>query len=139
MMICFVEDELVSLDELQEQVAEFEDYVQSSDVAAMQSPCPSWPFLRLMLTLCCRALNSKPRCILVGRALVCGSFYCNWSVEQYIFSAVSLGLAKKSSLLRLKRLDDRLSVAVHADLTLLTACSCTHRCWLLGVVSLRFV
>lgn len=32
-----IEDELVSLDELQEKVAEFEDYVQSSDVAAMQS------------------------------------------------------------------------------------------------------
>ncbi|KAI0759084.1 hypothetical protein C8Q74DRAFT_1301839, partial [Fomes fomentarius] len=31
-----IEDELVSLDELQEKVAEFEDYVQSSDVAAMQ-------------------------------------------------------------------------------------------------------
>ena len=33
----FPEDELVSLDELQEKVAEFEDYVQSTDVAAMQS------------------------------------------------------------------------------------------------------
>ncbi|KAH9966347.1 hypothetical protein BGW80DRAFT_1342297 [Lactifluus volemus] len=32
-----VEDELVSLDDLQEKIAEFEDYVQSSDVAAMQS------------------------------------------------------------------------------------------------------
>ncbi|KAJ6554484.1 hypothetical protein B0H19DRAFT_1153732 [Mycena capillaripes] len=31
-----VEDEKVSLDELQEQIAEFDDYVQSSDVAAMQ-------------------------------------------------------------------------------------------------------
>ncbi|PVF94716.1 hypothetical protein CPB86DRAFT_765265 [Serendipita vermifera] len=31
-----IEDELVSLDELQEKIAEFEDYVQSSDVAAMQ-------------------------------------------------------------------------------------------------------
>ena len=31
------EDEKVSLDELQEKIAEFEDYVQSSDVAAMQS------------------------------------------------------------------------------------------------------
>lgn len=31
-----IEDELVSLDELQEKVAEFEDYVQSTDVAAMQ-------------------------------------------------------------------------------------------------------
>jgi len=31
-----VEDELVSLDDLQEKIADFEDYVQSSDVAAMQ-------------------------------------------------------------------------------------------------------
>ena len=31
------EDEIVSLDELQEEIAEFEDYVQSSDIAAMQS------------------------------------------------------------------------------------------------------
>ncbi|KAF2154786.1 hypothetical protein K461DRAFT_275943 [Myriangium duriaei CBS 260.36] len=31
-----VEDEKVSIDELQEKIAEFEDYVQSSDVAAMQ-------------------------------------------------------------------------------------------------------
>jgi hypothetical protein len=33
------EDEKVSLEELQEKIAEFEDYVQSSDVAAMQSKC----------------------------------------------------------------------------------------------------
>lgn len=31
-----VEDDKVSLDELQEQIDEFEDYVQSSDVVAMQ-------------------------------------------------------------------------------------------------------
>lgn len=31
-----VEDDKVSLDELQEQIEGFEDYVQSSDVAAMQ-------------------------------------------------------------------------------------------------------
>ncbi|TQW08107.1 elongation factor 1-beta [Cordyceps javanica] len=31
-----VEDDKVSLDELQEQIQEFEDYVQSSDIAAMQ-------------------------------------------------------------------------------------------------------
>jgi len=31
-----IEDELVSLDELQEKIAEFDDYVQSSDVQAMQ-------------------------------------------------------------------------------------------------------
>ena len=39
-----VEDELVSLDELQERVAEFEDYVQSSDVAAMQSEFSELPW-----------------------------------------------------------------------------------------------
>jgi translation elongation factor EF-1beta len=32
-----IEDDLVSLDELQEKIQEFEDYVQSTDVAAMQS------------------------------------------------------------------------------------------------------
>ena len=32
-----IEDELVSLDELQEKIAGFDDYVQSTDVAAMQS------------------------------------------------------------------------------------------------------
>jgi elongation factor 1-beta len=31
-----VEDDKISLDELQDQIAEFEDYVQSSDIAAMQ-------------------------------------------------------------------------------------------------------
>ncbi|KAH7927558.1 hypothetical protein BV22DRAFT_1084755 [Leucogyrophana mollusca] len=31
-----VEDELVSLDELQEKLSEFEDYIQSTDIAAMQ-------------------------------------------------------------------------------------------------------
>jgi elongation factor 1-beta len=33
----YAEDDLVSLDELQEKIQEFEDYVQSTDVAAMQS------------------------------------------------------------------------------------------------------
>jgi elongation factor 1-beta len=40
------EDEKISTDELQEEIAEFDDYVQSTDVAAMQSEsgliCPSW-------------------------------------------------------------------------------------------------
>ena len=31
-----VEDDKISLDELQEEIQEFEDYVQSSDIAAMQ-------------------------------------------------------------------------------------------------------
>lgn len=34
---CFAEDEKVSLDELQEKIAEFEDHVQSTDITAMQS------------------------------------------------------------------------------------------------------
>ena len=32
-----IEDEKISLDKLQEEITEFEDYVQSSDVATMQS------------------------------------------------------------------------------------------------------
>ena len=43
------EDELVSLDELQEKLAEFEDYIQSSDIAAMQSMQDVYPIvIRLM-------------------------------------------------------------------------------------------
>merc|ERR1712062_410564 len=34
-LMCVVEDEKASIDELQEQIAEFEDYVQSCDVASM--------------------------------------------------------------------------------------------------------
>merc|ERR1712038_2097958 len=34
-IICVVEDEKVSIDELQEKITDFEDYVQSCDVAAM--------------------------------------------------------------------------------------------------------
>ncbi|KXI94346.1 UNVERIFIED_CONTAM: hypothetical protein ACS92_04650 [Bacillus cereus] len=33
---CVVEDEKVSIDELQAQIEEFDDYVQSTDIAAMQ-------------------------------------------------------------------------------------------------------
>jgi elongation factor 1-beta len=64
------EDEKVSLDELQEKIAEFEDYVQSSDVAAMQSTCT--PALSLTclhaillldrtLIVCCTAAGVTPR------------------------------------------------------------------------------
>ncbi len=42
-----LEDEKVSLDELQETIAEFEDYVQSSDVAAMQSMSLTVVFLSI--------------------------------------------------------------------------------------------
>jgi len=39
-------DELVSLDELQEKIAESEDYVQSTDIAAMQSEFHPSPYRR---------------------------------------------------------------------------------------------
>jgi elongation factor 1-beta len=31
-----IEDDKIGLDDLQEEIAEFEDYVQSTDIAAMQ-------------------------------------------------------------------------------------------------------
>jgi elongation factor 1-beta len=34
-VLCVVEDEKVSIDELQEQICEFDDFCQSCDVAAM--------------------------------------------------------------------------------------------------------
>lgn len=37
LILSYTEDEKVSTDELQEQIQEFEDYVQSTDIAAMQS------------------------------------------------------------------------------------------------------
>lgn len=51
------EDELVSLDELQETIAEFEDYVQSTDIAAMQSMQDVYPVV-CRLTDVSRALDS---------------------------------------------------------------------------------
>jgi elongation factor 1-beta len=55
-----IEDEKVSLDELQEKVAEFEDYVQSSDVAAMQSESFAYSLhLYQHLTGCFRVVNDK--------------------------------------------------------------------------------
>ena len=49
-----IEDELVSLDELQDKIAEFEDYVQSSDVAAMQSK--SWPWNKTLSVVLIRRI-----------------------------------------------------------------------------------
>ena len=53
----FTEDELVSLDELQDKVQEFEDYVQSTDVAAMQSEFFALSVVRRTLTVNYRAVN----------------------------------------------------------------------------------
>lgn len=38
-VVVWAEDELVSLEDLQDKLAEFEDFVQSSDISAMQSAC----------------------------------------------------------------------------------------------------
>ena len=35
-ILCVIEDEKVSVDELQEKICEFEDFVQSVDIAAFQ-------------------------------------------------------------------------------------------------------
>lgn len=52
-----VEDELVSTDELQETIQGFEDYVQSTDIAAMQSECPFLVRPFLCSYLCSRIVN----------------------------------------------------------------------------------
>lgn len=44
------EDELVSTDELQEKIQEFEDYVQSTDIAAMQSGSSPFSSTRCIVT-----------------------------------------------------------------------------------------
>lgn len=60
-IICvFLEDELVSLDELQEKIQEFEDYVQSTDVAAMQSTYRLGPYHRRHLLIISRRAVRRP-------------------------------------------------------------------------------
>lgn len=46
----------MSLDELQEKISEFEDYVQSTDVAAMQSTSVVYRSIRVLMDVC-RALE----------------------------------------------------------------------------------
>ena len=52
------EDEKVSTDELQEKIAEFDDYVQSTDIAAMQSKIGLLSSSPWSLTVSFRTLNS---------------------------------------------------------------------------------
>jgi len=57
------EDEKVSTDDLQEKIAEFEDYVQSSDIAAMQSTQLTSVFSNALLIYADRTLSpSDPMC-----------------------------------------------------------------------------
>jgi len=52
-----LEDEKVSTDELQEKIAESEDYVQSTDIAAMQSKLHLHGFSNLLLISPVRTLD----------------------------------------------------------------------------------
>ena len=67
----------MSLDELQEKVQEFEDYVQSSDIAAMQSKSHSYLRLVSSLIMLCRAVNY----LYLPSRLNCGVLGCSAVVE----------------------------------------------------------
>ncbi len=54
-----VEDEKVSLDELQQQIEEDEDHVQSTDVVAMQASIPFSERLSRVLTICRNSKGSR--------------------------------------------------------------------------------
>lgn len=88
-----IEDELVSLDELQEKCAEFEDYVQSTDVAAMQSLSS---FLYQDLTQADRVRstlqNSDPGCLNLESCLDVALFYYGL---MYLCRSTILGSQKK--------------------------------------------
>jgi len=65
LQITLVMEDKISLDDLQEEIAEFEDYVQSTDVAGMS---PSLINYVLRLTSCsyAKALEERSRFILYG-------------------------------------------------------------------------
>ena len=63
------EDELVSLDDLQEKIAEFDDYVQSSDIAAMQSALDMFRCYFVLMNVS-RALNWNDKEVF-GESTVC--------------------------------------------------------------------
>ena len=65
------EDELVSLEDLQDKVAEFEDYVQSTDVAAMQSTFRHQGLITPSDTFFLRALECIRHLHVIWNLLVC--------------------------------------------------------------------
>jgi hypothetical protein len=54
-----IEDAKISLDELQEEIAEIEEYVQSTDVAGMSLPS-SKPITKLTVCSHAKALEQQP-------------------------------------------------------------------------------
>lgn len=85
--MCFAEDELVSLDELQEKVQDLEDYVQSSDVAAMQSKfglTKGYTCEMLMITR--RALNILHGVLRISYK-ACLRIFCRRIVVKFAFVA----------------------------------------------------
>ena len=92
-----IEDELVSLDELQDKLAEFEDYVQSSDVAAMQSEFLYTPFTNMLVS------RTVPRTVSINRSGKCGlyrescvSCRCNNRTVNILVLEYHDGLSKQS-------------------------------------------
>jgi len=65
LQITLVMEDKISLDDLQEEIAEFEDYVQSTDVAGMCSPSIH-PVLKLTLSSYAKALEERSRFLLYG-------------------------------------------------------------------------
>jgi hypothetical protein len=64
LQITLVMEDKISLDDLQEEIAEFEDYVQSTDVAGM-SPHTHY-VLKLTLSSYAKALEERSRFSLYG-------------------------------------------------------------------------
>ena len=73
------EDELVSLDELQEKVQEFEDYVQSTDIAAMQSTSPS-------VSPMCEELITGHRIVIASCCIKCVERDCMRSLRILLYT-----------------------------------------------------
>jgi hypothetical protein len=65
LQITLVMEDKISLDDLQEEIAEFEDYVQSTDVAGM-SPLLIALVLELTSSSYAKALEERSRFILYG-------------------------------------------------------------------------
>jgi len=99
LQITLVMEDKISLDDLQEEIAEFEDYVQSTDVAGM-SPLHTLLVLKLTSFSYAKALEERSRSILYGirrRMHICynatfGS--CRPQLEQLSFHPIHTIFAK---------------------------------------------
>lgn len=65
------EDDLVSTDELQEKIAEFDEYVQSTDIAAMQSKSTALDLAHCLWLTFGLLQNCKRTVVSVTSRIVC--------------------------------------------------------------------